>query len=247
MIDFHCHLDLYPNPHQVSEECRQRNLYVLSVTTTPSAWEVTKTLARDGDRIRTALGFHPQLAHERLSELAIFDAFVAQARYVGEIGLDGASEFRRHWASQLAVFNHVLDACTRAGGRILSIHSRRASQAVLDRLEDHPQAGVPVLHWFTGSARDLDRAISLGCWFSVGPAMLRGDRGRVLATRMPHERVLTESDGPFAKIDGAAMLPWQADQAIGILADLWSLSVNEVEHLMLYNLQTLVASIPRAA
>src|ERR1700679_1017988 len=30
---------------------------------------------------------------------------------------------------------------------------------------------------------DLDRAVSLGCWFSVGPAMLAGERGQALAAR----------------------------------------------------------------
>jgi len=247
VIDFHCHLDLYPSPQEVAEGCRARGVYALSVTTTPSAWHGTRALTRDGDRISTALGLHPQLAHERKLELALFDELLPQARYVGEIGLDGASEFRSHWAAQLDVFDHILDACTRAGGRIMSLHSRRASHAVLDHLETYPQAGVPVLHWFTGSIRDLDRAIGLGCWFSVGPAMLRSERGKALATRMPHERVLTESDGPFAQIDGTAVLPWQTNQAIGILTDLWSLSAHEIEHLMLRNLRNLVASIKRDA
>lgn len=244
MIDFHCHLDLYSSPHLVARRCSEREVFVLSVTTTPSAWHGTRALAHDSERIVTALGLHPQLAHERKQELALFDELLPNARFIGEIGLDGASDLREHWGEQLAVFEHVLTACSRAGGRILSIHSRRASNEVLDVLEAYPQAGVLVLHWFTGSLRDLDRAIDLGCWFSVGPAMLRGKRGRHLASRMPNERVLTESDGPFAQIDGRAILPWQANQAIITLADLWSCSVDEVESLMVRNLQALVGSIP---
>ena len=46
MIDFHCHLDLYPNPREVAKECAKRGLYVLSVTTTPSAWEGTSAVLR---------------------------------------------------------------------------------------------------------------------------------------------------------------------------------------------------------
>ena len=243
MIDFHCHIDLYPDPHAIAEGCRKRGTYVLSVTTTPTAWHGTRALARDGDRIRTALGLHPQLAHERKSELALFDELLPRAHYVGEIGLDGAPEFRRHWVTQLAVFDHVLGACAGAGGRILSIHSRRASQAVLDRLAAHPQAGVPVLHWFTGSIQDLDRAVSLGCWFSVGPAMLRSERGKALVARMPRERLLTESDGPFAQIDGAAVLPWQAELAVGTLAEFWSVSARDAEDLLLRNLRNLATSV----
>ncbi len=134
MIDFHCHLDLYPNAEHVVEDCRNRGIYVLSVTTTPSAWKGTSALAGDASRIRTALGLHPQIAHERLSELTLFDQLLPEAHYVGEIGLDGASEFRQQWPSQVTVFEHILAKCSEAGGRIMTLHSRRASHAVLDRL-----------------------------------------------------------------------------------------------------------------
>ncbi len=245
MIDFHCHLDLYPEPVRVARTCHERGLYVLSVTTTPSAWHGTSALAQG--RIRTALGLHPQLAHERKTELGLFDDLLPQARYVGEIGLDGAPEFRPHWKDQSAVFSHVLDACAKAGGRIMSIHSRRASKAVLDCLEAHPGAGIPILHWFSGSARDLERAIDFGCWFSVGPAMLSGDKGRVLTKRMPRERVLTESDGPFAQIDGRAVMPWEVERAVTRLADLWGSTKQRTQKTLNNNLRQLTQSLRPAS
>jgi len=188
MIDFHCHLDLYSEPLQVARECRRRGIYVLSVTTTPSAWTGTNALSLSDSRIRTALGLHPQLAHERHGELRLFDELISQTAYVGEVGLDGGPEFRPHWSVQQRVLEHILDSCTRAGGRILSVHSRRASKHVLDMLEKYPNAGTPVLHWFLGSRQDIDRANGLGCWFSVGPAMLQSDRGRATVIRMPSMR-----------------------------------------------------------
>ena len=218
--------------------CNERGLYVLSVTTTPSAWHGTNAFARG--RIRTALGLHPQLAHERKTELRLFNEFLPYTPYVGEVGLDGASEFRSHWRNQIAIFNHVLDSCACAGGRIMSIHSRYASKAVLDCLASHPYAGIPILHWFSGSLRDLERAISMECWFSVGPAMLRGARGKMLVTRIPHERILTESDGPFAQIDYRSILPWEVDSAVTVLADLWGKNVPEAQQILYDNLQTLV-------
>lgn len=247
MIDLHCHLDLYKEPRAVAATCAERGLYVLSVTTTPSAWHGTAALARGTERIRTALGLHPQLAHERRAELPLFDKLLPQTRYVGEIGLDGTPECRPFWDTQLAVFDHVLNACAQAGGRILSIHSRRASAAVLDRLEAHAGAGPAVLHWFSGSRRDLDRAVGLGCWFSVGPAMLRGERGRSLAALMPRDRVLTESDGPFAHVDGAPLMPWQIDEAIRQLAALWALSPEQAEQMTHTNLRALTALVPAPA
>lgn len=240
MIDFHCHLDLYPDPHALADECRRRGLYVLSVTTTPSAWEGTRKLARRGDRIRTALGLHPQIAHERRGELPLFDKLLAGTQYVGEIGLDGSPELRAQWETQLAVFDHILQACAEAGGRIMSIHSRRAAGHVLDGLETHPRAGTAILHWFSGSARELDRAIALGCWFSVGPAMLNGERGRRLAAKMPRERVLTETDGPFAQIRGESLKPWHAREAVVALGRLWGQSPDQADKQVKANLKAMI-------
>ena len=236
MIDFHCHLDLYPDPHGLAQTCRDRGLYLLSVTTTPSAWRGTSALAEGAPRIRTALGLHPQIAHERKHELVLFEQLISETRYVGEIGLDGGLEYKAHWQTQLTVFERALAICRAAGGRVISLHSRRAGTQVLDAIDEHRGAGTPILHWFSGTARELDRAIDLGCWFSVGPAMLRGEKGRLLATRMPRDRILTESDGPFAQVDGRAVWPWEASQATSGLASLWDQDERQVEQQLLTNL-----------
>ena len=240
MIDFHCHLDLFPDPHEIARECRKRQLDVLSVTTTPSAWAGTSALG--GGAIMTALGLHPHLAHERKSELSLFDRLLPGCEYVGEVGLDGAPEFKAHWQDQIDVFRHVLNACNRAGGRVMSIHSRRASTAVLDLLEQYSGSGTSILHWFSGTVRELDRAIALGCWFSVGPAMLRGKRGMELTRRMPRARVLTESDGPFARIGGRSIFPWDVDVAVDALAQCWGSDPASVEHLLRGNRTILLSS-----
>lgn len=157
MIDFHCHVDLYPNPDELVQRCERAGLYVLSVTTVPSAWRGTKALSGTSKRIRTALGLHPELAHERESELGLFDELLSEARYVGEIGLDRMPGTESRWPAQSRVFRHILASCQRDGGRIMSIHSRRAIDAVLDELESFPRAGTPVLHWFSGSQTQLTR------------------------------------------------------------------------------------------
>ena len=239
MIDFHAHLDLYPSPHATARECIARNLYVLSVTTTPSAWAGTAALTKGAPRIRTALGLHPQIAHERKAELALFEELLPQVRYVGEIGLDGGPGYRRYWPDQQRAFTRILELCERAGGRIMTLHSRRAATEVLDGLSAHPGAGTPILHWFSGTQRELRRAVDLGCWFSVGPAMLLGKKGRQLVLRMPRDRVLTESDGPFTRIDGRSAWPWDVARAAESLAKLWSEPVEAVDRCLYANLKRL--------
>lgn len=240
MIDSHCHLDLYPDPSEVIRGCITRGMYVLSVTTTPSAWAGTSALAKGANHIRTALGLHPQLAHERKMELALFDRLLPETKYVGEVGLDGSPELSEHWQDQILVFEHILSSCQNQGGRIISIHSRRAVPAVLERLESYPDAGVPILHWYSGSNRDLQKAISLGCWFSIGPLMMLSKKGMGLVSQIPPDRVLTETDGPFLFFNGRQALPWDVAATVSKLAELWGVQIEAVQQRLQNNLRNLV-------
>lgn len=226
----------------MARECEARGLHVLSVTTTPSAWNGTSALAPVSSKVKTALGLHPQLAHQRKSELGLFETLVPGAPFVGEIGLDGAPEFKSYSSEQLFVFGRILDICQACGGRVMSIHSRRAATAVLNMLEEKSGAGTPILHWFSGSVRELSRAVALGCWFSVGPAMLASTSGRTLISHMPRERILTESDGPFAQLDGRSAFPWDVHFATKGLAGIWREPEASVEALLLGNLMQLTSS-----
>lgn len=223
MIDFHCHLDLYPDPHGVADRVQQEGIGIVSVTTTPSAWPGTQALENGRPFVRTALRLHPELATTRRAELDLFEQYLAETAFVGEVGLDGSTGNASARQDQLDVFEHILSACSQAGGRILSIHSRRAASPVLDALRRHPDAGVPILHWFSGSMTDLEHATTLGCWFSVGPAMLGGAKGRALASKMPQTRVVLESDGPFARVKTDSVQPWDLDAATVTLAEIWAL------------------------
>ncbi|UPU01402.1 TatD family hydrolase (plasmid) [Bradyrhizobium barranii subsp. apii] len=126
----------------------------------------------------------------------------------------------------------------------MTIHSRRAATPVLDALAGGVDAGAAVLHWFSGSRRELQRAIDQGCWFSVGPAMLAGERGRGIAAIMPRDRVLTESDGPFAQIDGRPLFPWDVANAEKELARIWGVAEKDVQYQLAQNLRRLTSMIP---
>jgi TatD DNase family protein len=233
----HCHLDLYPQPELVAEECKRRGTYILSVTTTPRAWNGTSQLAKGSQRIRTALGLHPQIAHQRSHELELFDSLLSETRYVGEIGLDGGKEYKEHWDVQLKVFRHILSSVNRTGGKIMSIHSRGSASAVLDEIEGID--GIAILHWFTGTLKQLERAIDLGCWFSVGPEMLDTIKGKSLVLKIPRSRILTETDGPFTKFNKLPLYPWNSDQAEKQLAAIWGMNYTDANELILDNFRML--------
>jgi len=227
VIDFHCHIDLYPQPEIVLDRVLREGIYVLAVTTTPLAWRGTNELVKGAPRVRVAAGLHPKLVAERQLEVEALCHLTNETRYVGEVGLDGSPECRGSFAKQQQVFRRVLEACADKGGRILSVHSRGAASAVLDALDACPEAGTPVLHWFSGTTRELSRAIALGCWFSVGPSMLTSAKGCALVRAMPPDRVLTETDGPFANKSGKQLMPWDVADSIAWLASVWSMSPAE--------------------
>ena len=242
MIDFHCHIDLYPDPSAVIEGVSERGTYVLAVTTTPKAWRGTKKVIGSHKRIRIAVGLHPELIRQRHHEVALLCGLLPETKYVGEIGIDGSPPHRDCLDLQISVFDRILTECSRQGGKIMTIHSRGAASLVLDSLERHPGAGTPVLHWFSGTRRELDRATALGCWFSVGPAMLRTSKGQALAAQMPLQRLLTETDGPFGRTGNLPLMPWQAFDCLDDLASITGKTGNDLKNAVLENFQRLVTA-----
>lgn len=223
-MDFHCHLDLYPDAKQVYVEALQRIEFVWLVTTSPRAYAATSRVLAATQKFFISPGLHPEVADKKHCELELLLSQMEACTGVGEIGLDGSARYRQHFELQTHIFKSVVENCARLGGRVLSIHSRAAAEEVLDILDANPGFGTAVLHWFTDSPSLLRRAAESGCWFSVGPAMMGSVNGRKLAALMPRDRVVSESDGPFAKVRGVHVMPWEANTVAIKLAETWCVS-----------------------
>lgn len=241
MIDFHCHLDLYPGALALLPEVEQRNVFTFAVTTSPRAFLATSRVFQSRPTIHVGLGLHPEVALAKAAELDQLVALVRRSPLIGEIGLDGSPRFRDSLPVQRRIFEAAVSECHAQGGRVMSIHSRGAESEVLTTLARYKNRGAPVFHWFSGTQRELETAIRLGAWFSVGPGMLRSTRGRQLATLMPNNRVLPETDGPFTQAQGAPLMPWQAWDVCPVLATVWGLTEQEVREQMQQNLRTLLS------
>lgn len=241
-VDFHCHVDLYKNHSALIAECDRERVATLAVTTTPKAWPRNRELASKSVHVRIALGLHPQLVAERENELPLFERYLSDARYVGEIGLDAGPRFYRSFPAQERVFERILRACAEQGGKILSVHSVRAVGKVLNHIESVlPQdRGRVVLHWFTGTSAEARRAVALGCYFSINGEMLRSPKHRQLVGGLPLNRLLTETDGPFVERDGQPLRPRDVGNTVAELAEVRSLSVKAMEDAILQNLKLCV-------
>ncbi len=229
IADMHCHVDLYPDYASVAQEASTQGIWVLAVTTTPSAWQGTRERLNRFPNIQVAIGLHPELAHTRAQELPLIERLVHGAAFVGEVGLDGSPAYREYAGIQQKVFKQILYVCQEAGGRVLSIHSRRAVAEVLACLEERRECGIPILHWFTGSKAELESAKRLDCWFSVGPQLLQTSTGIQRVSSMPRERVLLETDGPFSKVNDQILRPTAVYQGIGMLAQIWRVAQEDAK------------------
>ena len=242
IVDFHCHLDLLPDPRRAFDEARASHVEYLSVTTTPLAWPRNRELAAGGHNIRIGLGFHPQLVGEKVADIDAFERFAPEARYIGEIGLDAGPAYYRCFTDQQRLFHRILEVCAGSGRKILSIHSVRSARQVLDALERHfpASAGTAILHWFTGSVSQVHRALAFGCFFSINPRMAHSKSGASLLREIPLKRLLTESDAPFAEAtSGTPSQPGDVQGALDWIAEEKKISPKEVYAVIADNLHTL--------
>lgn len=195
IIDMHCHYDMIPNPENYLRHHEAAGDIIIGMTNTPSHFEIGISHARRYDNIRLSLGFHPQLAEENQSELIKFSSLLSKTSYVGEIGLD----FNRFYISsrdvQLSSFDYIC-GCLSGHKKIISIHSRMAEREVLEILSRYNIA-TPIFHWYTGPLNLISPIIELGAYFSINEAMTLSEKGRKIISKIPLNRLLTESDAPY--------------------------------------------------
>lgn len=234
LIDTHFHLDLFPDAAAVAERCEARKIYTIAVTNAPCVFDRTEQMTRGKKYLRAALGLHPELAVERRGELPTFEALLPRTRYVGEVGLDYSTPSASDRRIQRSVFEEVLRLCSAAGDKVLTVHSRRAADDVVDAIGPSFQ-GTVVLHWYSGSMQTLERAVAAGAYFSINTAMCQGKRFCSLLSRIPRERILTETDGPFIDVAGRRAEPADVQGVIAALARLWGEETDGVVRLLYAN------------
>ena len=220
-VDFHCHLDLYPNPNAVAAEAERKGVRTLAVTTTPRAWPRDREMFWCLKYVRPALGLHPELVAEHAQEIGLWERYLEETRYVGEVGLDARPRGRPSLPEQKVVFRRVLEVCAEHGEKILTVHSAGIPGDTVRMIAQHlpPNRGRVVLHWFVGSKTAMAQAIDHGCYFSVNAAMLKSDAARKTISAIPPDRLLTETDGPFTQREGHPAKPSDVPHTVTQLAD----------------------------
>lgn len=234
-VDTHIHLDLIENSNGIVKYAERQKMYMVSVTNHPKVFSVMNEKIQSR-YIRIALGMHPQLFDK--ADIELFMQMLNKTKYIGEIGLDfscktsSEDEKRR----QIEIFDKIISACEK---KFISIHSRKAEKEIIAIISKNISNGsVYVLHWYTGSQKVLKEAIKLGCYFSININMLKHKKTRELISLMPKDRILTESDAPFATNVVDSYYQLYED-----LAEFYNIKVVEVRKLVFDNLKKALISI----
>ena len=235
LVDAHCHLDRFPDPLRMAKECESAKVTTVAVTHLPSHYQLALPHVQRMSHIKLGLGFHPLAVAEGKGELPLFLKLLPDANFIGEIGLDYSREGYKSKAAQLTVFETIVEALGDADRkRFVSLHSRGSANELLDVLERYSCHDV-VLHWFTGSRSALKRAVEFGCKFSVNSAMMSSKSGRDLISGMPQDRVMTETDAPYVKMEGRPAVPQDVRRVLAFLGSLWGMPVIDAEALVSSN------------
>lgn len=204
--DTHFHLDLMSDPVATVTQIEQAKIYTIAVTNLPDLFEHTRKLTSGTKYLRPALGFHPELAAQHSNQIAVFRDKIGLTKYVGEVGLDNYKKSHADYAKQKEIFEQVIEICHEAKGKILTVHSRRSEKDVISII-GQKFSGKVILHWYSGSLKELDRALEYDFYFSINLAMCQSDNGRKVIERVPHDKLLIETDGPFVTTNGRPTNP----------------------------------------
>jgi len=211
LVDTHCHLthERYRDdlPEVLMVSLRAGTAVVISIASDLSDAGDARTLAErfagtpDAPRIFTTAGVHPHEAGrapgdlvERLRAFVLADPGTVA---IGECGLDYHYDFAPR-PVQRRVFDEQLELAAETGHPVV-VHCREAEKDMIPIVGEAGRAGVRgVLHCFPGDLELLEAALDAGWSVSfTGMVTFRSFAGQEAVTRVPKDRYMLETDGPY--------------------------------------------------
>lgn len=113
-----------------------------------------------------------------------------EAKVIGEIGLDNV------WCNvdmeiQCSIFLRQLELAAQRKKPVV-LHTKGMEKEVLEIIRRFPNRYL--VHWYS-CENYLEEYIQMGCWFTVGPAVLQDKAVEAVAWKASIHRLLIESDG----------------------------------------------------
>lgn len=155
---------------------------------TPKEYALLKILQKQYPLLQISAGIHPwNVTHSQWEKM---EEILADTTIIGEIGLDNV------WCDtdmnlQKAFFDKQLHyACQK--GKPVILHIKGMGKEALSYIRQYPNTYL--VHWYS-DYECLQSYIELGCYFTIGPSLIRDKAVQAVAKNIPLHRLLIESDG----------------------------------------------------
>ena len=207
LVDSHCHLDRLDLSHfdgrmdaVLAAAAAQDIGHFLCVSINLEDYPYMLKIAEEHEQVSASVGLHP---NEQGGHDPAVDELVAHAGHpsviaIGETGLDYfRSEGDLEWQRE-RFRRHI--AAAKQSGKPLIIHSRDAREDTLKILEEEQASDVGgVMHCFTGDWAMAQRAMEMNFYISFSGIVTFNSARELqdIATRIPADRYLVETDSPY--------------------------------------------------
>lgn len=210
MIDTHCHLTeaiFDGNLRQVVESARQVGVNkLITCGTDVETSRKAVGIARSYSAVWATVGIHPEIAQNTGSRSILKESVFKEIRglvsnkkivAIGECGLDYYRPIDTETKqTQRDLFRWQLELASEVNLPVI-VHCRDAEEEIVHIISEFRVAGV--FHCFSGSEKLANFAIEKG-WcisFSGNLTFKRNERLRAIATTVPDNLILTETDSPY--------------------------------------------------
>ena len=205
LIDTHCHLDFKDfdrDRDSVIERAKKAGVSrIVNVGSSIEGSRRSLELAAKYDIVYASIGVHPHEASSVTDE--VINNFKTMAKEkkvlaVGEVGLDYYRNMSPREVQQSAFRKFIHLAMDL--GLPLIIHARDANREVMDILRMERKGAVSgVMHCFSGDGNFLNECLDMGLYisFTCNLTFKNAKNLKKVASSMPAERLLLETDAPF--------------------------------------------------
>lgn len=257
LVDSHCHLDFPDFAEELDDVVgRARTAGIgrmITICTRVKKFPQVLAVAERYEDVFCSVGTHPHNADEELDinaedliKLSTHEKVVA----LGEAGLDYHYDKAPRDAQEQGFRAHI--AAARETGLPLVIHARSADEDMMKILTEETKAGAfpAVLHCFSSGAKLAHCGIELGLYVSFSGILTfkNSPELREIASQMPKDRVLVETDAPYLAPmpnRGKRNEPSFTVHTAEVLAGVWEMPVDDVWQQTTNNFFNLFSKVPK--
>jgi TatD DNase family protein len=243
MFDSHAHLPLFPSQDRepvLQRACAAGVRAIMNISLDAPSLSDSLKLQAQGVQLFHAAATPPHGAPEKDTFFDVVKEHAGRLSAIGEVGLD---YFHKNVPKerQIRVLSAYLDVARECNLPVI-FHCREAFDDLFEILQKNPVRGI--IHCFTGSIFDAQRALDLGLYISISGIVTfkNSQKLRDCVASLPLERLCVETDAPYLAPQayrGQTNEPAYIAETIRTISELKNISYQDVVTTTTQNAYTL--------